>query len=247
MLTEPTMEKLKSLHLHAMAAAWMGQQKDPEACRLDFDDRFGLLIDAECLQRENRRLDRLLREAKLRLAQACVENIDYPASRKLDRSLVRQLITGRWIRERQNVVISGATGTGKTYIACALAQHACRQGFRTLYRRAPRLFEEMGLARADGTYARALAKFARVDVLVIDDWGLTPIREPERADLLEILEDRSGVRSTIMTSQLDPKRWHDHLGDPTLADAICDRVLHNAHRIALSGPSRRSPDTDKQQ
>jgi DNA replication protein DnaC len=245
MLNEPTIEKLKSLRLDAMAAAWLAQQKDPEAGRLDFDERFGLLVDAECTYRENRRLDRLLREAKLRLGQACVEDIDYPAVRKLDRSLIRQLATGRWIREHQNVVISGATGTGKTYIACALAQHACRRGFRTLYRRASRLFEEMGLARADGSYVRALAKFARVDVLVIDDWGLTPVREPERADLLEILEDRCGVRSTIMTSQLDPKRWHDHLGDPTLADAICDRVLHNAHRIALSGPSRRNPDADK--
>ncbi len=243
MLTEPTLQKLKSLRLDAMAAAWLAQQKDPQVSQLDFDERFGLLVDAESLFRENRRLDRLLREAKLRLSQACVEDIDYPAARRLDRSLIRQLVSGRWIHEHQNVGITGATGTGKTYIACALAQHACRQGFRTLYRRASRLFEEMGLARADGSYVRLLGKFARVEVLVIDDWGLTPVREPERADLLEILEDRYGTRSTIMTSQLDPKRWHDHLGDPTLADAICDRVLHNAHRITLFGPSRRKTET----
>ena len=246
MLTEPTLEKLTSLRLDAMAAAWLAQQKDTEARHLDFDERFGLLVDAECLHRENRRLDRLLREAKLKLGQACVEDIDYPAARRLDRSLIRQLATGRWIREHHNVVVTGATGTGKTYLACALAQHACRQGFRTLYRRASRLFEEMGLARADGSYVRVLGKFARIDVMIIDDWGLTPVREPERADLLEVLEDRYGARSTIMTSQLDPKRWHDHLGDPTLADAICDRVLHNAHRIALFGPSRRKSETKTQ-
>jgi DNA replication protein DnaC len=239
MLTEPTLEKLHALRLSAMAAAWMAQQKDPEAGGIGFDERLGLLVEAEWIHRENKRLDRRLREAKLKLGQACIENLDYPAARKLDRALLRQLATGRWILEHQNLVITGATGTGKTYLACALAQQACRQGFRTLYRRASRLFEEMALARADGTYTRVLGKFARIDVLVVDDWALTPIREVERTDLLELLEDRYGLRSTIMTSQLPPERWHDHLADPTLADAICDRLLHNAHRIALHGPSRR--------
>jgi DNA replication protein DnaC len=239
MLTEPTLEKLRALRLDAMAAAWTTQQKDPEVQGLGFDERLGLLVEAEWIHRENKRLDRRLREAKLKLGQACIEDIDYPAARRLDRALLRQLATGRWIHEHHNVAITGATGTGKTYLACALAQLACRQGFRTLYRRASRLFEEMGLARADGTYTRVLTKFARIDVLVIDDWALTPIRESERTDLLELLEDRYALRSTIMTSQLPPERWHDHLGDPTLADAICDRLLHNAHRIALQGPSRR--------
>ena len=137
------------------------------------------------------------------------------------------------------MLITGPTGTGKTYVACALAQQACRKGFRALYRRVPRLFDELTLARADGTYARLLARLARVDVLVIDDWGLAPLRDQERRDLLEILEDRYGTRSTIITSQLAREHWHDYLGDPTVADAICDRLLHNAHRIVLKGPSRR--------
>jgi DNA replication protein DnaC len=150
----------------------------------------------------------------------------------------------RWVHEHQNVVITGMTGTGKTYMACALAQQSCRKGFRAVYRRAPRLYDELMLSRADGTYPRLLAKLARIDVLVIDDWGLGPkVTEQQRHDLLEILEDRYNVRSTIMTSQLPPTKWHDHLGDPTVADAICDRVLNNAHRIVLKGPSRRRPET----
>ncbi|MBU4455783.1 IS21-like element helper ATPase IstB [Patescibacteria group bacterium] len=242
MLTEPTLEKLNAMRLEAMATAWMDQQKDPETSRLAFDERFGLLVDAEWLKRENRRLDRLLKEAKLKMSQACVEDIDYPARRELDRATIRSLATCRWVQEHHNIVVTGATGTGKTFLACALAQQSCRKGYRALYRRASRLFEELSLARADGSYTRLLGKLARMDVLVIDDWGLTPVRDPERSDLLEILEDRYGSRSTIMTSQLPPERWHDYLGDPTLADAICDRVLHNAYRIGLKGPSRRKPE-----
>lgn len=242
MLTEPTLEKLSAMRLNAMASAWTEQQKNAETTRLGFDERLGLLVDAEWLTRENRRLDRLLKEARLKISQACIEDIDYPARRELDRSLIRSLATCRWVQEHHNVAITGATGTGKTYIACALAQQACRKGYRTTYRRASRLFEELGLARADGTYKQLLGRLARLDVLLIDDWGLTPVRDPERSDLLEILEDRYGSRSTIMTSQLPPERWHDYLGDPTLADAICDRVLHNAHRIQLKGPSRRKPE-----
>ncbi len=239
MLTEPTVEKLNTMRLEAMASAWIEQQKSTETTRLGFDERFGLLVDAEWLVRENRRMDRLLKEAKLKMSQACIEDVDYPARRELDRVLIRSLATCRWVQDHQNVAITGATGTGKTFLACALAQQACRKGYRTTYRRASRLFEELGLARADGTYTRLLGKIARMDVLVIDDWGLTPVRDPERSDLLEVLEDRYDSRSTIMTSQLPPERWHDYLGDPTLADAICDRVLHNAHRIVLKGPSRR--------
>ncbi len=158
---------------------------------------------------------------------------------------MRQLATGRWIEAHQNVVITGATGVGKTYIACALAQQACRRGHRVLYRRAPRLFDELTLARADGTYTKLLARFARTDVLVLDDWGLAPVQDLERRDLLEIMEDRHGLRSTIWTSQLPVAQWHDHLGDPTVADAICDRLLHNAHRIVLQRPSRRKEAAKK--
>lgn len=239
MLTEPTLDKLKTLKLDAMAEAWTSQHKDAEVGRLSFDERLGLLVDAEWLHRENKRLERCLKEARLKLSSACVEDIDYAARRDLDRSLIRQLATCRWVAEHHNVVITGATGTGKTYIACALAQQACRKGHRALYRRASRLFDELALARADGTYARLLGKILRADVLVIDDWGLAPATEAERRDLLEIVEDRYATRSTILTSQVPPGKWHDHLGEPTIADAICDRLLHNAHRIGLKGPSRR--------
>ena len=239
MLSEPTREKLKALTLHAMAQAWADQQAQPDLGSLSFDERFGLLVDAEYLARDNRRLARLLSEAKLKMSQACVEDIDYPARRELDKATVRQLATCRWVQEQQSVIVIGATGTGKTYIACALAQQACRKGYRTLYRRATRLFDELKLARADGSYGRLLTRFARTDVLVIDDWGLKPVLEAERHDLLEILEDRYGARSTIMTSQLPTTKWHDYLGDPTVADAILDRILHRAHRLWLKGPSRR--------
>ncbi len=239
MLTAPTTEKLQALKLDAMAAAWAAQQQDAGCAQLAFDERFGLLVDAEWLARENKRLARALREAKLKLSQACLEAIEYPAARELDRALIRQLATCRWVAEHQNVLITGATGTGKSFLGCALAHQACRQGYRALYRRASRLFHELALARADGTYVRLLAKVARVDVFVLDDWGLVPVQDQERRDLLELLEDRYGTRSTIVTSQLPPAHWHEHLADPTLADAICDRLLHNAHRLVLKGPSRR--------
>ncbi len=239
MLAQPTLEQLNGLRLHALSRAWQEQQEDPAIGDLGFDERLALLVDAEWTDRQNKRLGRLLREAKLRLPAACVEDIDYAKERKLDKAAVRQLASGRWIEAHHNVVITGATGTGKTYLACALAQQACRLGYRVLYRRAPRLFDELTLARADGSYARLLTRFARMDVLVLDDWGLAPVKDIERHDLLEIMEDRHGLRSTIWTSQIPVAQWHDHVGDPTIADAICDRLLHNAHRIVLQGPSRR--------
>ncbi|MGH2880470.1 MAG: IS21-like element helper ATPase IstB, partial [Solirubrobacteraceae bacterium] len=226
MLNEPTMEKLKSLKLDAMATGWAEQQKSTDMAKLAFDERFGLLVDAECLFRENRRLGRLLKEAKLKIGEACVEDIDYPPRRELDKAVVRQLATCRWVQEHQNVTITGATGVGKTYVACALAQYACRRGHSAIYRRASRLFDELTMARADGSYARLLGKLARTDILVIDDWGLTPSRDTERQDLLEILEDRYGSRSTIMSSQIPRDKWHDYLGDATVADAILDRIIH---------------------
>ena len=239
MLAEPTLERLSELKLHVLARAWQAQQEDPAVTDLAFDERLALLVDAEWTDRRNKRLDRLLRAAKLRIAGACLEDIEYAKERKLDKASVRQLATGRWIEAHHNVVITGATGVGKTYLACALAQQACRHGYRALYRRAPRIFDELTLARADGSYARLLARFAKIDVLVLDDWGLAPVKDVERRDLLEIMEDRHGLRSTIWTSQIPVPQWHDHVGDPTIADAICDRLLHNAHRIVLQGPSRR--------
>ena len=239
MLTEPTIEKLRTLRLQAMAASYLEQQQQPNSGELSFDERLGLLVDAEYLTRENKRLATRLGEARLKLSQACVEDIDYPAKRELEKAVIRQLASCRWIEEHQHVLITGLTGTGKTYLACALVNQACRKGYRALYYRASRLFDDLVLARATGTHARLLGKLARMDVLALDDWGLRPIGEQERHDWLEILEDRYGARSTLVTSQLPPEKWHDRLGEPTLADAILDRLLHRAHRIALKGPSRR--------
>jgi DNA replication protein DnaC len=242
-LKEPTLEKLHALRLSTMAAAWEEQQRSPDVVAMSFDERLALLVDAEWMARENHRVGRALKEAKLRIAGAAIEGLDYPPARELDRTLVRHLASGMWVQQHQTVIVTGATGTGKTYVSCALAQQACRKGFRALYRRAPRFFDELRLARADGSYPRLLARVARVDVLVLDDFAIAPVTDLERRDLLEVLEDRYGVRSTVISSQLPPDRWHDYLGDPTVADAICDRVIHGAHRIALKGPSRRKPES----
>lgn len=238
MLKEPTIEKLKAMRLDAMAAAWNEQHGKPDIASMSFDERFGMLVDAEWLHRENKRLTTVLREAKLKLSSACLEDIEYSPKRELDRAQLRQLAACRWVAEHHNVLITGMTGTGKTYVACALAQQACRKGYRAIYRRASRLFSELALARADGSYPRLLVKIARADVLVLDDWAIATITDTERRDLLEVLEDRYGTRSTIVTSQLPHKRWHEHIAEPTHADAICDRLIHNV----LKGPSKRKTE-----
>jgi len=242
MLREPTNEKLKAMRLDAMAAAWDEHNGRPEITSLSFDERFGMLVDAEWTHRENKRLTTALREAKLKLSSACIEDIDHSPKREIDRAQLRQLATCRWVAEHQNVIVTGMTGTGKTYFACALAQLACRKGYRAIYRRASRLFSELALARADGSHPRLLAKIARADVLVLDDWAMAPTTDLERRDLLEVLEDRYGMRSTIVTSQLSHQRWHEHIAEPTHADAICDRIIHNAHKVVLKGPSKRKPE-----
>ena len=241
MLREPTLEKLHAMRLRVLACAWIEQDKSPDTLALSFDERLALLVDAESLARENARLTKNLRDAKLRISEACVEGIDFPRERQLEKAVVRQLATCRWVQEHQTVLVTGATGTGKSYFACALAHQACRKGHRVFYRRVPRLFDELRLARADGTYPRLLARIAKVDLLLLDDFAISPLTEEARRDLLEILEDRYNLRATVITSQLKPDRWHDFLADPTVADAICDRVLHGAHKIALAGPSRRKP------
>lgn len=238
MLIHPTVGKLHALRFTGMALAFEEQLRTPDITALSFDERFGLLVDREMTARDNRRLTTRLRKAKLRHC-ACVEDIDYRHRRGLDKSLMQSLIDGGWIRNHQNLLITGKTGLGKSWLASALAHKACRDGFSALYLRLPRLFGELEIARGDGRYTQLLAAYARIDLLVLDDWGLTHLNDANRRDLIEILEDRHGHRSTIVTSQLPVDTWHDYIGDPTLADAILDRLVHNAHRLTLTGESMR--------
>ncbi len=238
MLNEQTFEKLYALKLPGMAEALKEQMARPEMNDLSFEERFAMLADAEYLFRENKRMKRLLKNAKLKLS-ASLEDIDYRAQRGLDKSVIRSLGNCGWIRKRQNVIIVGPTGTGKTYIACALAQRACRQGMSAFYLRTPTLYRNLAAARADGSYARVLSRLGRASLLVLDDLGLAALSDQERRDLLEVVEDRHGSASTIITSQLPVEHWHEVIGDPTIADALLDRLVHNAHRIGLKGESMR--------
>ena len=238
MLINPTVDKLHALGLTGMARALLDQLESAEHRALTFEERLGLLVDREAQDRANRRLDRNLRAAKLR-SVACVEDIDFHQPRGLDRSVVLNLATAQWVASRQNLLIVGPTGAGKTFTACAIAQAAVRVGHTALYLRAPRMLEDLALAHGDGRWARLMATWARVDVMLIDDLALRPLTVAQAADLLEVIEDRSQRRSTIVTSQLPVAHWHDALGDPTLADAILDRLTQNAHRIELRGDSLR--------
>lgn len=245
MLTEPTVDKLRQLSLFAMAEGFVEQQKKTEVRGLEFDERFSLLVDAEWMVRQNRRTERRLKEAKLRLSQACIEDVDGGKERGIEKSMVLKFGTCAFVEEKHNILITGMTGTGKSYLACAIGQQACRKGFRAVYRRAPRLYDELAHAKADGSLVRLLTRLAKIDLLIIDDFGLGPMREVDRHALLEVLEDRHGNRSTIVTSQLPPDKWHDYIHDPTVADSICDRVISNAHRVALKGESRRKEKAGK--
>lgn len=238
MLNEQTFTKLNQMKLYGLAHALEQQMESSSFDKLTFEERVGMLVDQEWTDRQTRKLTRRLAQAKLR-DQACIEDIDYRHPRGLDRKLMARLSTCQWIAEHQNVILVGSTGVGKTFLACALANKACQESKTALYRRVPRLLGELALARADGSYARLLAKWAKVDVLILDDWGLAPLTDPERRDMLEILDDRYGNRSTIIATQLPVKHWHKIIGDPTIADAICDRLVHSAHTITLSGESMR--------
>ena len=238
MLTYPTLDKLRSLRLTGMAHALEEHMKMPDIDSLRFEERLGLLVDREMTERENRRLKTRLSKARLR-QNACVEDLDYHHPRGLDRGLITQLSSCQWINQHLNLLIMGPTGCGKTFLACALAQKACRQGYTAQYIRLPRLFPELHIAKGDGRYRKLLAGFAKTDLLVFDDWGLTKLSDEQRHDLLEILEDRHGLRSTLVTSQFPIDRWHDIIGDPTLGDAILDRLIHNAYKINMKGESMR--------
>jgi len=238
MFIQPTLDSLNRLKLHGMAAAFSEQMTQSAASGLAFEDRFGLLVEREALYRDNRRLARLLQLAQLKV-RASLEEIDFHTRRGMDRPQIASLGSCDWIRSAQNVLIHGATGCGKTFLGCALANQACRQGLSALYVRAPRLYEELNLCHADGSYRKRLAAIAKTDVLVIDDFAISPIAARERADLLELLDDRVGTRSTLITSQLPVDSWHDYIGDPTLADAIMDRLVHSAHKIHLEGETMR--------
>ena len=238
MLTHPTREKLHSLQLRGMAAAFDDQLRTPEITALSFEERLGLLLDREETTRADRRLKTRLTQAKLRV-NASLEDIDYRAKRNLDRSLILELGSCSWIARHHNLVIAGPTGVGKTYLACALAHKACREGYKALYQRLPRLLHELEIAKGDGRYRTMLAGLQRIDLLVLDDWGVTPLSDANRRDLLELLDDRYATCSTLITSQLPVAAWHEYLADPTLADAILDRFVHNAHRLDVRGDSMR--------
>ena len=245
MLTHPTLVKLEQLRFTGMAGALREQLQTPEVDQLSFLERLGLLVDREMTEREDRRLKSRLRRAGLR-QQASMEDLDYRGARGLDRQVMFKLAACEWIRRKQNVVITGPTGVGKSFIACALAHKACLEGHGALYARLPRLLEDLELSRGDGRYLKLLKQFSKIDVLVLDDWGLTHLRATQQRDLLELLDDRHEMRSTIATSQLPLSAWHEAMTDPTLADAILDRLIHNAYRIELKGESMRKQRSELQ-
>lgn len=238
MLAQQTLSTLRSLKLSGMADAFARQLEQPSTHDLAFEERFALLVDREATHRDSRRLQRLLQMAHLK-QQACVEDIDYKHRRGLDRSRMAALVTCDWIRAHQQLHITGPTGSGKSWLACALGQQACRQGLSVRYERSSRLLDELRIARGDGSLQKQFSALAKTDLLILDDFGLKPLAQLERLDLLDLIEDRYHTRSTLVTSQLPVEHWHEYVGDPTIADALLDRLLNNAHRLLLKGESMR--------
>src|ERR1700730_13695830 len=237
MLSEPMMEKLIAMRLQGMADGLKAQQQDPAAAELSFQERLAMLVDQQWNWRENQALSRRMKAARLR-GNTCIEEIDFRTSRGLDKSVIRALAQeSAWVAKHENIFVLGPTGVGKSFVASALAQKACRDGYSVLYVRAQSLFRDLALARADGSLRSLLARLSRIDVLVIDDWAMAPLSQPARRQFWEICEDRYQVRSTILTSQLPVSRWHEQIGEPTLADGILDRLVQNAHRIEMRGDS----------
>ena len=243
MLQQHTLDKLHALRLTGMAAAFEQQLAQPTFQELSFEERFALLLDQEILYRDNRRLARLLKAAKLRVG-ACVEDIDYRHPRGIDRSFMSTLASCQWVQRHQNLTITGPAGSGKTWLACALGHQACRLGSSVRYVRLPRLFEMLRIAHGDGSYPRLMNQLAKTDLLILDDWGLQKIAAAQRNDLMEVIEDRYGLRATLIAGQLPIEHWHEYIGEATLADAILDRLLHNAHRLPLKGESLRKHHKD---
>jgi len=243
MLDHPTHQRLRALKLDGMADAFAELQAQDGAADLTHAEWLGMLIDREASNRSTQRFQSRMRAAKLRQSGAAVEDVDYRAPRQLDRDLFRRLAQGDWIEKRQNLLITGPCGVGKTWLACALGQKACRDGRSVLYYRLPRLFADLELAHGDGRFPRLFRQIVGADLLILDDWGPDRLTAPQRRDLMEIVEDRHGARSIIVTSQLPVEAWHAVIDEPTLADAILDRLVHNAHRLALDGPSMRKTRT----
>ena len=243
MLTHPTLDQLKELKLDGMAEAFAELQTQDGTAALSHPEWLALLTDREASSRATKRFQTRMRSAKLRHLGAAPEDVDYRARRNLDKTVFQQLLTGKWIKDRRNLMITGPCGVGKTWLACALAQGACRHGTTVLYKRLPRLFDELELAHGDGRFPRIFKGLTKTDLLILDDWGPERLNASQRRDLMEIVEDRYGAGSTLITSQLPVNTWHDVIGEPTFADAILDRIVHNAYRIELDGPSMRKTQT----